>query len=201
MLTLSKPISAGQAQAYHKSEFANAKENYYTEGERVRGEWQGQLAARYGLRGEVNEEQFARLSEGQHPATGEALIRRQQAREYINDKGETTRTMEHRAGWDATFSAPKSVSLTALVGGDNRVREAHRESVRVALDEMERYAQARIGGNAVAQTTGAWADGNKMRRALEVLAKNSTREERMQSARPEPELPKAAAKKAPGEEL
>ena len=157
MLTLSKPISAGQAQAYHKSEFANAKENYYTEGERVRGEWQGQLAQRYGLRGEVNEEQFARLSEGQHPATGEPLIRRQQAREYVNDKGETARTMEHRAGWDATFSAPKSVSLTALVGGDNRVREAHRESVRVALDEMERYAQARIGGNAVAQTTGAWA--------------------------------------------
>ena len=72
MLTLSKPISAGQAQAYHKSEFANAKENYYTEGERVRGEWQGQLAERYGLRGEVNEEQFARLTEGQHPQTGEA---------------------------------------------------------------------------------------------------------------------------------
>jgi len=157
MLTLSKPISAGQAQAYHKSEFANAKENYYTEGERVRGEWQGQLAERYGLRGEVNEEQFARLSEGQHPQTGEALIRRQQAHEYVNDKGETVRAMEHRAGWDATFSAPKSVSLTALVGGDGRVREAHRESVRVALDEMEKYAQARLGGNAVAQTTGAWA--------------------------------------------
>jgi conjugative relaxase-like TrwC/TraI family protein len=157
MLTLSKPISAGQAQAYHKSEFANAKENYYTEGERVRGEWQGQLAARYGLRGEVNEEQFARLSEGQHPQTGEALIRRQQAHEYINAQGETVRAMEHRAGWDATFSAPKSVSLTALVGGDGRVREAHRESVRVALDEMEKYAQARIGGNAVAETTGAWA--------------------------------------------
>ena len=145
MLTLSKPISASQAQAYHKSEFANAKENYYTEGERVRGEWQGQLAERYGLHGEVNEEQFARLSEGQHPQTGEALIRRQQAHEYVNDKGETVRAMEHRAGWDATFSAPKSVSLTALVGGDDRVREAHRESVRVALDEMEKYAQARIG--------------------------------------------------------
>ena len=157
MLTLSKPISAGQAQAYHRSEFANAKENYYTEGERVRGEWQGQLAERYGLHGEVNEEQFARLSEGQHPATGEALIRRQQAREYVNEQGETMRTMEHRAGWDATFSAPKSVSLTALVGGDGRVREAHRESVRVALDEMEKYAQARIGGNAPPETTGAWA--------------------------------------------
>ena len=94
MLTLSKPISAGQAQAYHKSEFANAKENYYTEGERVRGEWQGQLAERYGLHGEVNEEQFARLSEGQHPQTGEALIRRQQAHEYVNAQGETVRAME-----------------------------------------------------------------------------------------------------------
>src|SRR2546425_1867861 len=64
--------------------------------------------------------------------------------------------MEHRAGWDATFSAPKSVSLTALVGGDERVREAHRESVGVALDELERYVQARIGGNLPAETTGRW---------------------------------------------
>jgi conjugative relaxase-like TrwC/TraI family protein len=157
MVTLSKPISAGQAQAYHKEEFANAKENYYTEGERVRGEWQGQLAARFGLTGEVQEEQFARLSEGQHPVTGEQLVRHQTAREYKNGRGEMVRSMEHRAGWDATFSAPKSVSLTALVGGDDRIREAHRESVTVALNEMERYVQARIGGNIPAQTTSAWA--------------------------------------------
>jgi len=62
--------------------------------------------------------------------------------------------MEHRAGWDATFSAPKSVSLTALVGDDERVREAHRESVRVALDQLEHYTQARIGGNHPPETTG-----------------------------------------------
>jgi len=157
MVNISKPISAGQAQAYHKEEFANARENYYTEGERVRGEWQGQLAARWGLQGEVNEQQFARLSEGQHPTTGEQLVRHQAAREYTNERGEAVRSMEHRAGWDATFSAPKSVSLTALVGGDDRIREAHRESVKVALDEMEKYVQARIGGNVPAQTTGAWA--------------------------------------------
>jgi conjugative relaxase-like TrwC/TraI family protein len=106
---------------------------------------------------EVNEQQFARLSEGQHPATGEQLVRYQAAREYTNERGEMVRSMEHRAGWDATFSAPKSVSLTALVGGDDRIREAHRESVTVALDEMEKYVQARIGGNVPAQTTGAWA--------------------------------------------
>jgi conjugative relaxase-like TrwC/TraI family protein len=62
--------------------------------------------------------------------------------------------VEHRAGWDATFSAPKSVSLTALVGGDERVREAHRESVRAALTELERYTQARIGNVHAPATTG-----------------------------------------------
>ncbi len=66
---------------------------------------------------------------------------------YTDTDGKTVKTMEHRAGWDATFSAPKSVSLTALVGGDDRVREAHRESVRTALEHLEHYTLARIGGN------------------------------------------------------
>jgi conjugative relaxase-like TrwC/TraI family protein len=156
MLTISKPLSAGQAQTYHKEEFANAKENYYSEGDRIRGEWHGELAKEWGLQGEVREEHFARLTNGQHPMTGEQLVRHQTAREYINGRGETVSTMEHRAGWDATFSAPKSVSLTALVGGDDRVRHAHRESVKVALSEMEKYVQARIGGNHPAETTGKW---------------------------------------------
>src|SRR6266516_5417787 len=116
----------------------------------------GRLAAEWGLVGEVTQQQFVRLANGQHPETGEAVVRHRQAFEYKNERGETVRTMEHRAGWDATFSAPKSVSLTALVGGDERVREAHRESVGIALDELERYVQARIGGNLPAETTGKW---------------------------------------------
>jgi hypothetical protein len=44
MLTISKPLSAGQAQTYHKEEFANAQGNYYSEGDRIRGEWHGRLA-------------------------------------------------------------------------------------------------------------------------------------------------------------
>src|SRR5437016_8899316 len=75
--------------------------------------------------------------------SGEQLVRHQTAREYVNRHGRKVSPMEHRAGWDATFSAPKSVSLTALVGGDERVREAHRESVGIALDELDRYVQAR----------------------------------------------------------
>src|SRR5467141_1040936 len=154
MLTISKPLSAGQARAYHAEEFGNARENYYTEADQIRGEWHGKLAEEWGLRGEVREEHFQRLSEGQHPITGEQLIRHQAAREYMNRRGEKVSAMEHRAGWDATFSAPKSVSLTALVGGDERVREAHRESVGVALDQLEHYTQARIGGNHPPETTG-----------------------------------------------
>jgi conjugative relaxase-like TrwC/TraI family protein len=156
MLTISKPLSAGQAQTYHKEEFANAQENYYSEGDRIRGEWHGRLAQEWGLHGEVREEHFQRLANGQHPITGEPLVRHQTTREYVNGRGETVSTMEHRAGWDATFSAPKSVSLTALVGGDAAVREAHRDSVKVALNEMEKFVQARMGGNRPPETTGKW---------------------------------------------
>ncbi len=156
MLTISNPLSASQALAYHAEEFSNTRENYYTQGDQIRGEWHGRLAEQWGLHGEVGEEHFQRLTEGQHPITGEQLVRHKAAREYVNEHGQKIRTMEHRAGWDATFSAPKSVSLTALVGGDERIREAHQQSVAVALDELERYVQARIGGNLPAETTGKW---------------------------------------------
>jgi conjugative relaxase-like TrwC/TraI family protein len=156
VLTISKPLSASQAQAYHSKEFTNAEQAYYTQRGEIRGEWHGKLAEEWGLHGEVTEEQFQRLSEGQHPITGRQLVRYQTPREYTNEHGEHVRTMEHRAGWDATFSAPKTVSLTALVGEDERVREAHEASVNTALNELENYVQARIGGNHPAQTTGKW---------------------------------------------
>ena len=107
-----------------------------------------------GLAGAVSAEDFTKLSQGQHPETGEQLVRQRASYEYQDADGKTIKTMEHRAGWDATFSAPKSVSLTALVGGDDRVREAHRDSVRIALEQLEHYTQARIGGNHPPETTG-----------------------------------------------
>jgi conjugative relaxase-like TrwC/TraI family protein len=154
MLTISKPLSAGQAQSYHSKEFTSPDQSYWSRGETVRGEWQGKLAEEYGLSGAVEAEEFARLSEGQHPATGEQLVQHRQSHQYQTSDGKTVKSVEHRAGWDATFSAPKSVSLTALVGGDERVRDAHREAVTVALSELEHYTQARIGGNHPAETTG-----------------------------------------------
>ena len=154
MLTISKPLSAGQAQSYHQKEFTAREQNYWSQRGVVAGEWQGHLAVHLGLVGAVSAEDFAKLSQGQHPETGEQLVRQRASYEYQDADGKTIKTMEHRAGWDATFSAPKSVSLTALVGGDDRIREAHRDSVRIALEQLEHYTQARIGGNHPPETTG-----------------------------------------------
>jgi len=154
MLTISSAISAGQAQTYHAKEFTAKEQNYWSQKQTVEGAWQGKLAEHFGLAGGVGAQEFARLSKGQHPFTGEQLVQHRAAHQYIDEQGKAVTSMEHRAGWDATFSAPKSVSLTALVGGDDRVREAHREAVSVVLGELERYTQARIGGNHPAETTG-----------------------------------------------
>src|SRR6266446_384364 len=156
MLTISKPLSAGQAQTYHEKEFTAKEQNYWSQCGVIAGEWQGRLAEQFGLAGTVSAEDFAKLSQGQHPQTGEQLVRQRASYEYQDADGKTIKTMEHRAGWDATFSAPKSVSLTALVGGDERVREAHRQSVSIALDQLERYTQARIGGNHPPETSGTF---------------------------------------------
>jgi conjugative relaxase-like TrwC/TraI family protein len=154
MLTISKPLSASQARTYHAREFAAQEQNYWSRDQQGHSEWQGRLAEQWGLQAGVGSEQFARLSEGQHPHTEEQLVRHQVSRTYEGKFGRDITSAEHRAGWDATFSAPKSVSLTALVGGDDRVREAHRESVRAALQELERYTQARIGNVHSPETTG-----------------------------------------------
>src|ERR1700691_543942 len=153
MLTISKPLSAGQAQSYHAKEFTAKEQNYWSERGVIAGEWQGRLAPPLGLAGAGSAEHFAKLSQGQHPVTGEQLVRQRASYEYQDADGKTVKTMEHRARWDATFSAPKSISLTALVGGDDNVRAAHRESVRAALEQLEMSTQARIGGNHPPETT------------------------------------------------
>jgi conjugative relaxase-like TrwC/TraI family protein len=154
MMTISNALSAGQAETYYQQDYANKKENYYSERGEVNGNWIGRLADEWELTGEVTSEQYARLVAGQDPHTGEQLIRFVSSREAVNNYGEEIVTSEHRAGWDATFSAPKSVSLAALVGDDERIRVAHRESVEKALEVFETYIQARGGGNKPAITTG-----------------------------------------------
>ncbi|MCY4550408.1 MAG: relaxase domain-containing protein, partial [Defluviicoccus sp.] len=87
--------------------------------------WHGEAAKDLGLRAHVRPSRFEEVLSGWVPGTDIRLGR-------MRDGGH-----EHRPGWDITFSAPKSVSLEALVVGDRRVIRAHDEAVRATLDWVE----------------------------------------------------------------
>jgi hypothetical protein len=69
MLTISKPLSGGQARTHHAREFAAKEANYWSREQQAHSEWQGKLAQEWGLRASIDPEQFARLTVGQHPET------------------------------------------------------------------------------------------------------------------------------------
>jgi conjugative relaxase-like TrwC/TraI family protein len=115
--------------------------DYYDEHRKVQGEWRGRGAELLGIRGQVTREQFESVREGIHPDTGEFLRPRHSADRVGQDGSEQSKG---RSLYDLTFSAPKSVSVQALVGGDERLIAAHDKAVREALAEAEHYAATRV---------------------------------------------------------
>ena len=87
--------------------------------------WYGDAAQALGLRAHVHPSRFEAVLSGCVPGTDLRLGRMREGQH------------EHRPGWDITLSAPKSVSLEALVMGDRRVIRAHDEAVRATLDFVE----------------------------------------------------------------
>jgi conjugative relaxase-like TrwC/TraI family protein len=147
MMTASDALGASQVIDYQKSHWTSNVERYFSEESTMSGQWYGKLADHFGLHGTVDGTHFERLAYGQHPHTGEQLVRH---RQY---KSKNPESVEHRAAWDIQFAPPKSVSVTALVAGDDRVREAHRKATLVALGAVEEYVQAWCHGS-VRKTTG-----------------------------------------------
>lgn len=129
--------------------------DYYDEQRHVQGEWHGRGAELLGLRGEVTSEQFEAIREGLHPETGEFLRPRRSADRTTDDGNEQSKA---RSLYDLTFSAPKSVSIQATVGGDERLVAAHDKAVREALAESEKYAatRVRLDGANENRTTANW---------------------------------------------
>ena len=115
--------------------------DYYNEGQRVAGEWIGLGAERLGLTGKVEADAFLRLCENQHPTSGDTLTQRLNSTR-TDETGKTA--ANHRIFYDFTFSPPKSVSGVAMVGGDERISDAHAQAVRSALREFEAFAATRI---------------------------------------------------------
>ena len=134
--TVSALSSAGQAASYYEAD------DYYAEGGLSPSEWFGAGADALGLKGDVDRDAFRRLLEGQ--AAGGQLGTMRDGK------------IEHRPGWDVTFSAPKSVSVIALIAGDKRVIGAHAAAVKVALAHVEKHMAAtriRDGGEVAREAT------------------------------------------------
>lgn len=141
----------GQAEAYFEKELTHERETYYSEKSTGTGQWAGKGAEALGLKGEIKKEDFSRISRGINPATGKRFRRMTLGRtREVN--GEIKRVKEI-AGWDMVISAPKSVSIVALIGQDDHVRRAHEESVTDALERAERQAQSNNGGGKKEQTS------------------------------------------------
>jgi conjugative relaxase-like TrwC/TraI family protein len=115
--------------------------DYYAEGERVMGEWHGRGAELLGLSGPVDAGDFEALRQGLNPGTREFLRVRRSADRMGADG---TRVAQGRSLYDFTISAPKSVSVLAIVGGDERLIDAHRAAVTEAMKETEACAASRV---------------------------------------------------------
>jgi conjugative relaxase-like TrwC/TraI family protein len=94
----------------------------------------GETIVRHGA--EIDKETFRDLCGGIDPSTGRPLVRG-------SGPG-------HRAGWDVTFSAPKSLSVLWMAGDENQramLQELHRAAVQDALGFLvkERLVEVRLG--------------------------------------------------------
>ena len=125
MMSIAQVRSAGSAGNYYTD-----KDNYYVLGS-MGERWAGKGAEQLGLQGSVDKDVFTRLLEGRLP-DGADLSRMQDG------------SNKHRPGYDLTFSAPKSVSMMAMLGGDKRLIDAHNQAVDFAVRQVEALASTRV---------------------------------------------------------
>lgn len=134
MMSIGSVKSAGSAGNYYTD-----KDNYYVIGS-MEERWQGKGAEALGLDGKaVDKAVFTELLKGKLP-DGSDLTRMQD--------GEN----KHRPGYDLTFSAPKSVSMLAMLGGDKRLVDAHNRAVTEAVKQLETLTATRVMADGKSET-------------------------------------------------
>ena len=127
---------------------ARATAEYYTkyltkaDGE-LPGRWTGHQAPGLGLTGEVTTEALEALLSGTHPTTHTTL-----GRPFADRTTKTGVTIPAVAGFDATLSAPKSLSVWWALTGDEGLAECHDLAVNAVIDTIEKYgATTRVRSN------------------------------------------------------
>jgi len=117
--------------------------DYYTKSADEHSQWGGLIATELGLEGKVDPAVFRDLLAGK--VAGQQLGRHRADGE-----------IQHHPGWDFAVNAPKSVSIMALVSGDECILAAHEKAVGTALDYLEEHGSLRhrSNGEIVHETTG-----------------------------------------------
>lgn len=128
MLSLAK-VSCGHSAA---SYYENQDEYYHDDG-RAQSSWEGTGAKRLYLSEEVDVKTFRELLDGQMP-DGSQIHNASEGR---------------RGGTDITLSAPKSISMQALIGNDQRLLDAHEHAVKSTLRYVESLASYRTTENGI----------------------------------------------------
>ena len=131
MLRITMSVSPEAAARYFDS--ALEKADYYAKSEaNGKGVWGGKGAGRLGLLGDVRREDFVSLASNKSPDS---------------DRNLTERTKEkRRAGYDFTFSVPKSVSLYLAETGDREVERMIQEAFKGTMTDIERRMEGRVRG-------------------------------------------------------
>lgn len=126
MLSVAAIGSSGAASSYY------TKDNYYTaDAAQETSLWAGDGAEKAGLAGEVGIEEFRAILDGKMP----------DGTELGAGNG------RHRAGFDLTFSAPKTLSMLAYIGGDERLLEANMNATKATIAWVEKnLAETRMKG-------------------------------------------------------
>ena len=144
MLSLGK-LAPGQQQ-YYLETVARGAEEYYTGAREAPGQWCGSAAPRLGLEGEVDADALGHVLEHVDPTGTYRLT--------------GARSVPVVAGFDATFCAPKSVSLLFALGSpevSNEVRNAADAAISASLSVLEQVA-CRVrrgqGGHTVLESDG-----------------------------------------------
>lgn len=111
--------------------YSDGADDYYSK-DGAGHKWLGTASEDFELNGQsVDKKDFGRLLDGE-------IDDNTRMRRF------TTDASKERLAVDLTFTAPKTVSMQALIHGDERIIQAHEKAVAAAVAEAEKFAAARV---------------------------------------------------------
>ncbi|MGH7976448.1 MAG: MobF family relaxase, partial [Limisphaerales bacterium] len=124
-------IASRNAKEYFKQSLK--REDYYTEGQEISGDWQGIGAQKLGLSGALTTADFELLCDNRKPGTNERLTQRNRSNRTV--------------GYDFNFHCPKSVSVAYEFTKDERILNAFKISVNQTMRKIESEIKTRVRKN------------------------------------------------------